>query len=191
VPIGSALLRLEREGYERLEFYVDVREDGSNIPPVISLVAKTPAPVPVATPVAIPRATPAPVAATSTQDSVAISQLVSAYQRALENPDVSAFVALCAPQVDFFDEGVKSQEGVRKSRMGFMKLWSDYKVHNLRGITVKDVADANTKRVSFTYEYHALNRSKGGEGKGTVTDTLDVRQIDGRWVITRLRQSKG
>ncbi len=185
VPIGSALLRIERDGYERTELYVDVREDGTQVP-LIPLVAK---PLP-ATPTPIPvpptrQSTPTP------NDDPGIRQLVTSYQKALESPDVANFVSLCAPQVDFFDEGVKTPEAIRKSRLGFMKLWSEYHVSNLRGITIKDGADSVSKRISFTYEYRALYRGKGDAKSGTVTDTLDVRMIDGRWLLTKLRQVKG
>ncbi len=64
-----------------------------------------------------------------------------------------------------------------------MKLWSDYRVSNPRGITIKDGTDSVSKRISFTYEYHALFRGKGDVKSGTVTDTLDVRMIEaaGGW----------
>ena len=181
VPIGSALLRIEREGYERTELYIDVREDGTQVP-LIPLVAKPPTTTPVPT---TRSATPTP------NDDPALKQLVTSYQRALESPDVANFVSLCAPQVDFTDEGVKTPDAIRKSRLGFMKDWTDYRVSNLRNITIKDGADSVSKRISFTYEYRTLFRGKGDAKSGTVTDTLDVRLIDGRWLMTKLRQVKG
>ena len=122
--------------------------------------------------------------------------VVNGYLHALEAGDATAYVALCQPKVGYFNEGLKTQGYIHRSRELFMTHWTDYHVYNLRNVSIRDTSDPATKSVSFTYEWSArslVHSSKHGTTTGTpktgtVTDTLDVHNGEGRWLITKMWQ---
>lgn len=125
--------------------------------------------------------------------------VISGYTQAMIASDANAYAALCAPRVSYFDEGARSRDYVRKSREFFGRMFSNYEVHNLRDVTIREGAESTAAHASFTYDYstkslttHTVNHRVVGPGlkKGTVTDTLDLQKVDGQWLITRMAQDK-
>ncbi|MEI9895446.1 MAG: PEGA domain-containing protein [Chthoniobacter sp.] len=209
VGVGSWRLKVEREGYESAEFIVEVREDGTTQPPLVELVRKpaasSPAPAPklaaAATPTPPPVSSPPPVASSSAAapNAGAIMSVVSGYTHALETGNANDYIALCAPRVGYFDEGQKTRDYIRRSRDMFMTHWSNYEVRNIRGVDIREAPDGASAHVSFAYDWSAnslgSHASKHhsispGPKRGSVTDTLDMQKIDGRWLITKMWQVK-
>ena len=104
--------------------------------------------------------------------------------------DIDAYLRLCVPSVDFFDEGVKNHDSIRRSREKLIANWPVYRVRNVRDVNVQDTADPARKSVSFTYEWEVHNPAKQTDKSGTAKDTLDMHKIGGRWLIAKMRQER-
>lgn len=213
VGVGNWRLRVERPGYEDEELIVEVREDGTTQPPLIEMVRTTSGPPPTPetpstpaptapTPPAAAPADPGPspsdrMASVATKDEV--MAVINGYIQAMVASDANAYASLCAPRVGYFDEGVRPKDYVRKSREFFGRMFSNYEVRNLRNVNIQNGGEPSTTHVSFTYDYsaknltaHTVNHRVVGPGmkRGTVTDTLDLRKMDGQWLITKMWQDK-
>jgi hypothetical protein len=125
--------------------------------------------------------------------------VVNGYAQAMQAGDANAYAALCAPRVGFFDEGQQSKDYVRRGRETFARLFSNYEVRNLRNISIREAPDSPSAHVSFTYDWSAISVGSHsvkhhivgpGPKRGTVTDSLDLQKIDGRWLIIKMWQEK-
>lgn len=217
VGVGNWRLRVERSGYENEELIVEVREDGTTQPPLIEMVRMAsgpppqspdtpPTPAPTApTAPTVPAEAPADPVPSPSADTAAVATkdevmaVINGYTQAMVASDANAYANLCAPRVGYFDEGLRPKDYVRKSREFFGRMFSNYEVRNLRNVNIQNGAEPSTTHVSFTYDYsaknltaHTVNHRVVGPGmkRGTVTDTLDLRKMDGQWFITKMWQDK-
>jgi hypothetical protein len=172
--------------------------------PVPRLVT-TPPPRPPATPAPRRPATPAPslipdaplfparleeaTAPSAEAEDGAIRDLVSAHLKAISDGDLQAYVGLFAPKADYYDEGVQTPAGIRKSRGKLNERWPVYEISNVREVLVRATGDPAVRRVAFTYDWKVSNPAKGRKGGGTANDIFDVRKIDGQWLIVKARQN--
>jgi serine/threonine protein kinase len=204
IPLRSGLLALEKDGYERQELMINPAPGGFQQPPLIELIRK-PSELPRATPppIELPRSMPAPAAPppatpsptpetqrAPTANAGTPEALVETYVEALMNADPAPYLQLCAPRVDFFDEGVQNHERIRRERKKLAERWPIYRVENVRDISVEDTADAEKKRVAFTYDWEVSNPAKKLDRSGTAHDILDLHKTGGRWLITKMRQER-
>ena len=210
VPLRSSLLVLQKDGYERKELMLSAGPGGLRQPPLIelvrkpsepprappSLVALPPSTPPPSTP--RPLATPAPAPPSPTvkfqptamAESETPEAVVKAYVQALMTADPAPYLQLCAPRVDFFDDGVQTHERIRRDRKNLAERWPIYRVQNVRDLAIEDTIDPEAKRVAFSYDWEVSNPAKKLDRSGTARDTLDLHKTGGRWLITRMRQER-
>ncbi len=210
VPLRSGLLALEKDGYERQELMIYSGLGGFQQPPLIELVRK-PSELPRGTPppLALPRSTPPPtppslfdspptatppppaeIRPVATADAETPEAVVKNYVQALMNADPAPYLQLCAPRVDFFDEGVQNHERIRRDRKSLTARWPVYQVQNVRDISVEDTANPETKRLAFTYDWEVSNPAKKLTRSGAAHDILDLHKSSGHWLITKMRQER-
>jgi hypothetical protein len=175
--------------------------------PVATPRPATPVPVPVATPApatpapvaaAPPRATPAPApvlppvvpapeAAGDSDDT--ILRLVAAHLKTISDGDIDAYLNLCAPKVDLYDEGMQSKDSIRHSRQKLKERWPVYEITNVRDVAVRPADQPGVKRAAVTYDWNVSNPKTGKRASGTASDLLDFKQTGGQWLIVKARQN--
>lgn len=168
-------------------------------PPAPGAAPATPSPAPVAaaTPIPVPVraipppivATPAPAPAATGGGDEAIQALVSAHLKAIEEGDIPNFLRLCAPKVDYYDEGILSHDGIRKIRQKQKDRWPVYDIANVRGLSVRGTNQEDLKRAAVTYDWSVSNPGTGKKASGTANDVIDFKQVGGQWLIVKTRQS--
>ncbi len=158
----------------------------------------TPAPVRMATPIPVavapPRATPPPVAPPPVTAPVVVADAVildrvSAHLKSISDGDVDTYLRLCAAKVDLYDEGMQSQDSIRRSRQKLKERWPVYEISNVRDLAVRDTDRPEVKRAAVTYDWNVSNPKTGKKANGTASDFLDFKQIGGEWVIVKARQN--
>jgi hypothetical protein len=160
-------------------------------PAAIAAIAAraTPAPVAPPAPVTAPETAPAaPSAEGGSSEETAVKSTVNDYLTAIADGNIGAYVELCAPSVEFYEDGTKTPAAIRKVRQQFKDRWPVYEIENVRDLSVKAADRPGTKRASVTYDWKVSNPKTGKKASGTATDQLDFREIKGKWLIVRARQ---
>ena len=119
----------------------------------------------------------------------AVRDLVNAHLKSISDGDIDAYLRLCAPKVDLYDEGMQSKESIRKSRQKLKDRWPVYEIVNVRDVAVRETAQPDIKRAAVTYDWHVSNPKTGKKASGTASDLLDFKQIDGKWLMVKARQN--
>jgi len=145
---------------------------------------------PTAAPVAPPAPAPAPAAPETAAggDDAPVQAAVNDYLSAIADSDVDAYTQLCAPSVEFYEDGTKTPAAIRKIRQQFKDRWPVYKIENVRDGSVRAGDKPGVKRATVTYDWSVSNPKTGKSAKGTATDQLDFRETKGKWLIVRTRQ---
>ena len=151
--------------------------------PVPMPAAPAPAPVTVASPPA-----PAPAAASGDEDEK-IRALVAAHLKAIADGDIAAYLKLCAPKVDLYDEGVQGHETIRKTRQKLKERWPVYEITNVRDLTVRAADQPDVRRAAVTYDWNVSNPNTGKKANGTANDLVDFKQVGSEWLIVKTRQN--
>ena len=207
---GRYFVRLELEGYRPAELVVELSAGQRFQPALIELisnsaphppVAVAPPPPPplkvVATPAPVratppPAATPAPAAAAPAapaDEEQSIRSLVNSYLQSIAASDISAYLRLCAPKVDYYDEGMQSHDGIRKIRQKQKDRWPAYEIANVREVSIRTTDKPGVRRASVTYDWSVSNSATGRKASGTASDLIDIRQTGGQWLIVKTRQN--
>ncbi len=176
---------------------------GSVVPvPPAALVRATPPPAVAATPIPVAvvpappavasAAPPAPAPAAGeppTPADAAVQTAVNDYLNAIADGDVDGYVQLCAPAVEFYEDGTKTPAAIRKIRQQFKERWPVYKIENVRDGKIGAGDKPGVKRASVTYDWSVSNPKTGKKSSGTATDLLDFREMKGKWLLVRARQA--
>jgi len=165
-------------------------EAGLPPPPAASV---TPVPAPSTTQSGPATTTPPapaadPAAAPTSDDDAAVQVVVNDYLNAIADSDVEAYVKLCAPSVEFYEDGTKTPTAIRKIRQQFHERWPVYKIDNVRDGRIRPGDKPGVKRASVTYDWTVSNPKTGKKASGTATDQLDFRESKGKWLLVRTRQ---
>jgi ketosteroid isomerase-like protein len=160
-------------------------------------VAAAPAPAtPNPAPPMPPPTTPPPRAVevtaptpTAGGEDEAIQALVAAHLKSISDGDIDAYLRLCAPKVDLYDEGVQSQDTIRRSRQKLKERWPIYKITNVRDLSVHAADKSDVRRATVTYDWDVSNPKTGKTASGTARDLLDFKQTGGHWLIVKARQN--
>jgi ketosteroid isomerase-like protein len=117
-----------------------------------------------------------------------IKRFVAEHFRKTERRDCNGVVSDYASRVDYFDNGVVSNDFITRDCSAYVKAWPEITLQLTGTIDVRESGNGEYT-VSFGYDFDARNKAKGKTSRGHAADTWRVENRLGGYKIIYHRET--